>query len=157
MARAAIKAKTTTSERARLTEKITSSDIVRARHLQGSSLHQLITAITLKMTQTPIPCVINNPLMRPSPNPNTSGMTNIATLPAASRANEIKMPNEDSVSTYRPESILVRLDDGSSVPALCFNLVELPSPDKHNLEYATKLREGAHRLELPADYVKGIQ
>ena len=65
--------------------------------------------------------------------------------------------SEDSVSAYRPEAILARLDDGSRLPALCFNLVEPPSPDERNSEYAAKLREVARRLELPADYVKGIQ
>jgi len=65
--------------------------------------------------------------------------------------------SESSVRAYRPEAILAQLDDGSRLPALCFNLVEPPHPNEHNSEYAAKLRELARRLELPADYVEAIQ
>src|SRR4029077_8985289 len=44
--------------------------------------------------------------------------------------------SESSVCGYRPEAILAELDDGSRLPALCFNLVEPPHPDEHNSEYA---------------------
>ena len=68
-----------------------------------------------------------------------------------------KLYSEDSVRAYRAEAILAQVDEGSTAPALCFNLVEPPSPDARNSEYAAKLRELARRLELPADYVKSIQ
>jgi hypothetical protein len=68
-----------------------------------------------------------------------------------------KLYSEDSVRAYRPEAILVQLDDGSSVPALSFNLVESPHANEGNSEYAAKLRELARRLELPTDYVNAIQ
>jgi hypothetical protein len=68
-----------------------------------------------------------------------------------------KLYSEDSVRAYRPEAILAQLDDGSRVPAMCFNLVEPPFPDERNSEYAARLRELARQLELPADYVKAIQ
>jgi hypothetical protein len=68
-----------------------------------------------------------------------------------------KLYSDDSVRAYRPEAILAQLDDGSRLPALCFNLVEPPSPHERNSEYAAKLQEVARRLELPADYVTGIQ
>ena len=68
-----------------------------------------------------------------------------------------KLYSEDSVRAYRPEAILVQLPDGSSVPALSFNLVESPAANERNLEYAAKLRELAGRLDLPTDYVNAIQ
>jgi len=64
--------------------------------------------------------------------------------------------SENSVRAYRPEAILVHLDDGSGVPALTFNLVESPHADEHNSEYAAKLRELARGLGLPTDYVNAI-
>jgi hypothetical protein len=68
-----------------------------------------------------------------------------------------KLYSEDSVRAYRPEAILAQLDDGSRVPALCFNLAQSPHPHERNSEYAAKLRELARRLELPTGYVNGIR
>jgi hypothetical protein len=68
-----------------------------------------------------------------------------------------KLYSEDSVRTYRPEAPLVQLDDGSKIPALTFNLVESPLANERNSEYAAKLRELGHRLDLPTDYVNAIQ
>lgn len=68
-----------------------------------------------------------------------------------------KLYSDDSVRAYRPEALLAKLDDGSIVPALCFNLVESPHSNERNSEYAAKLRELVHRLELPADYAESIQ
>ena len=65
--------------------------------------------------------------------------------------------SERSVRAYRPEAVLAQLDDGSRLPALCFNLIDPPLSSEHNSEYATKLRELARRLELPTDYVEAIQ
>ena len=68
-----------------------------------------------------------------------------------------KLYSEDSVRAYRPEAILVQLDDGSRVPALSFNLVESPQTNERNSEYAAKLRELARRIALPTEYVNSIQ
>jgi len=68
-----------------------------------------------------------------------------------------KLYSEDSVRAYRPEAILVQLDDGSRIPALTFNLVESPHVNERNSEYAAQLKELARRLELPADYVNAIR
>jgi hypothetical protein len=68
-----------------------------------------------------------------------------------------KLYSEDSVRQYRPEAILVQLDDGSRIAALTFNLVESPHADERNSEYAARLRELARQIELPTDYVNGIQ
>src|SRR5262245_1614478 len=63
---------------------------------------------------------------------------------------------EPSVSMYRPEAVVAELEDGIQVPALCFNLQMPPQPGESNDTYATKLRDLARRLGLPADYVARI-
>jgi len=68
-----------------------------------------------------------------------------------------KLYSEASVRAYRPEAVLVELDDGSRRAALCFNLVAPPGPGDTNPDYAAKLRDLASRLRLPADYVKTIR
>jgi len=65
--------------------------------------------------------------------------------------------SEPSVKVYRPESVLAELGDGSTIPALCFNLIEPPRPEERNAEYAAKLRALAERLHLPQEYVDTIQ
>jgi hypothetical protein len=65
--------------------------------------------------------------------------------------------SDASVSAYRPEAILARLVDGTAVPALCFNLVSPPADGEANPQYAAKLRDLAHRLQLPPDYVSSIR
>ena len=65
--------------------------------------------------------------------------------------------SEPSVRAYRPEAVLSELNDGSRIPALCFNLLDPPRADEFNPEYATKLRDLAGRLGLPSDYVESIQ
>src|SRR5690349_14588408 len=47
-----------------------------------------------------------------------------------------KLYSDDSVHAYRPEAILVQLDDGSEIPALTFNLPEYPDANERNSEYA---------------------
>lgn len=64
--------------------------------------------------------------------------------------------SEDSVSAYRPEAVCAQTADGTFVPALCFNLPAPPAPGERNPLYASKLRELAARLGLPADYVSSI-
>ena len=65
--------------------------------------------------------------------------------------------SEPSVSAYRPEAVAVELGDGSRMPALCFNLVVPPGEQETNPAYAQQLRELAHRLGLPSDYVRSIK
>lgn len=64
--------------------------------------------------------------------------------------------SEPSVRAYRPEAVLVQIDDGSYLPALCFNLVVPPAPGESNSEYAAKLCALALRLQLPATYIETI-
>lgn len=65
--------------------------------------------------------------------------------------------SEDSVSAYRPEAVCAQMADGTFVPALCFNLPTLPAAEERNPEYASKLRQLAARLGLPAKYVASIR
>jgi hypothetical protein len=64
--------------------------------------------------------------------------------------------SEASVRAYRPEAVLCELDDGSRIPALCFNRIEPPLTDEVNSEYAAKLHDLGARLGLPSDYVGSI-
>ena len=68
-----------------------------------------------------------------------------------------RLYSEPSVQAYRPEAVLAYLTNGETLAALCFNLVEPPSSDEHNLDYASKLRALAERLNFPSDYVSSIQ
>ena len=65
--------------------------------------------------------------------------------------------SESSVNVYRPEAVSAKLEDGSIIPALCFNLPAPPSQDERNPQYASKLRELAGRIGLPKSYVSSIQ
>ena len=64
--------------------------------------------------------------------------------------------SEPSVSVYRPEAVSASVD-GKTVPALCFNLPAPPAADERNEEYASKLKELAARIGLPASYVASIK
>jgi hypothetical protein len=64
---------------------------------------------------------------------------------------------EPSVAAYRPEAVIARLGDRSSVPALCFNLPPSEATIEANSEYAEKLRAVADRLGLPSDYIASIR
>jgi hypothetical protein len=64
--------------------------------------------------------------------------------------------SESSLQDYRPEALLVQLANGDILAALCFNLMEPPSLQEQNPDYASKLRALAERLDFPADYVASI-
>ena len=64
---------------------------------------------------------------------------------------------DPTLHEYRPQAVLAELSVGGVVPALCYNLPRSPEPRKRNPEYATKLREVARRLGLPAEYVEAIE
>ena len=64
--------------------------------------------------------------------------------------------SEASVGLYRPEAVLARLNDGSVIPALCFNLPAAPKAEERNEQYATKLKVLANNIGLPTAYVSSI-
>jgi Gamma-glutamyl cyclotransferase, AIG2-like len=63
---------------------------------------------------------------------------------------------EPTVRIYRPEAVTCELDDGTSVPALCYNLPEPPSATEQNPEYTARLKALARRLDLPQAYIDTI-
>lgn len=64
--------------------------------------------------------------------------------------------SEESVSAYRPETVSARPAGGGVVKALCYNLPAPHGAGGRNHLYASRLRELAARLGLPADYVSSI-
>jgi hypothetical protein len=64
--------------------------------------------------------------------------------------------SEPGLQAYQPEAVLAQLANGETVAALCFNLVEPPSLQERNPEYASKLRALAQRLEFPSEYIASI-
>ncbi|HJR63171.1 MAG TPA: gamma-glutamylcyclotransferase family protein [Gemmatimonadaceae bacterium] len=64
---------------------------------------------------------------------------------------------DPSVQAYRPEGILVELEDGTRIAALCYNLAEPERAGNAEPSYGAKLRDLARRLKLPADYVAQIR
>jgi hypothetical protein len=77
-------------------------------------------------------------------------------LMALAHAELDRLYAEPSVSAYRPEPLVAELADGSSVPALCFNLPTPPQTHGTNPEYAARLQAVARRLGLPEDDVNII-
>ena len=61
--------------------------------------------------------------------------------------------SEATVVMYRPEAVAVRLTDGMTVPALCFNLPVVPAPSETNRDYVRRLGEIGRKVGLPADYL----
>jgi Gamma-glutamyl cyclotransferase, AIG2-like len=64
---------------------------------------------------------------------------------------------EPSVAAYRPEAVIAELEDGSRIPALCFNLPQSSDSEPANPEYADKLRSVGSRFGLPTDYLASIR
>jgi gamma-glutamyl AIG2-like cyclotransferase len=67
-----------------------------------------------------------------------------------------RLYSEPSVSAYRSEPVLARLPDGSSEPALCFNLPDAPAENAGNPQYAAALRAVARKMGLPDAYVAAL-
>lgn len=63
---------------------------------------------------------------------------------------------EPSVRAYEPQALLVELDRGGVVAALCYTLPVPPPATARNQEYSAKLRAIAEKVGLPAGYVDGI-
>ena len=64
--------------------------------------------------------------------------------------------SEPGLQAYRPEAVVAQLENGKTLAALCYNLVEPPALDEENPDYASRLRALAERLDFPADYVASI-
>ncbi|HET6837410.1 MAG TPA: gamma-glutamylcyclotransferase family protein [Gemmatimonadales bacterium] len=64
---------------------------------------------------------------------------------------------DPGVQAYRPEPVLVQLESGGTIAAMCYNLPQPPSPSERNPEYAAKLRALAAKVGLPKEYVAELQ
>jgi hypothetical protein len=64
---------------------------------------------------------------------------------------------EPGLQAYEPEAVLVKLESGGTIAALCYNLPQPPSSSERNPEYAAKLRAVAEKVGLPREYVAGLQ
>jgi hypothetical protein len=62
---------------------------------------------------------------------------------------------DPGVNMYRPEPAICITERGT-VAALVYTLLDEPSPDERNDEYAGKLRELARKVGLPGGWVEGI-
>ena len=63
---------------------------------------------------------------------------------------------EPSVLDYRPEAVLVTLEDSRQVPALCYNLPHITGT-RRNTAYAVRLLEVAKTLAFPGEYLDKLQ
>ena len=68
-----------------------------------------------------------------------------------------RLYSDPSLTDYRPEAVIVDAPGAASIAALCYNLVEAPSPEEHNPDYAEQLRSLAQQLGFPFDYVRSIR
>ena len=57
---------------------------------------------------------------------------------------------------YRPEAVVAQPLEGTSIAALCYNLVCAPEPHERNPEYALRLRGVLKNLGFPTEYVASI-
>jgi hypothetical protein len=85
------------------------------------------------------------------------GATTYGVVYTLTRGEVEALYSDESVSAYRPEVITTRLAGGRDARVLCFNLPAPPSAEERNPLYASKLRELAERLGLPAEYVSSIR
>ena len=63
---------------------------------------------------------------------------------------------EPSVRDYRPEAVVVTLEDKRQVPALCYNLPHITGA-RRNTAYAVRLLEVAKTLAFPGEYLDKLQ
>jgi len=68
-----------------------------------------------------------------------------------------KLYSDPSVQAYQPVAVLVQLENGGRLAALCYNLPEPPSPAERNPQYAAKLRAVAKKVGLPEEYIARLQ
>ncbi len=61
------------------------------------------------------------------------------------------------LEAYRPEAVIAHPSEDVSVPALCYNLVQVPRPHERNPEYARRLRRVLEDLGFPVEYVESVK
>lgn len=73
-----------------------------------------------------------------------------------SHADIEKLYSGPGLEAYKPEALLVGLENGEKLPALCFNLIDNPISGEENIEYAGKLRQVLGRNGFPQHYIDSI-
>lgn len=56
---------------------------------------------------------------------------------------------------YRPEPLLVQMEDGKTLPVLCY-VCPRPQPGEANADYAARLRAVLEKLKFPREYVSSV-
>jgi hypothetical protein len=57
---------------------------------------------------------------------------------------------------YRPEAVVAHTLDGTTVPALCYNLEQAPGVRERNPDYAERLRAVLAKHGFPSEYIESI-
>ena len=60
------------------------------------------------------------------------------------------------LESYKPQSVLAMLENGSFEPATTYNLATDPLPNERNPEYAGKLRAVLARLAFPKSHIESV-
>ena len=75
---------------------------------------------------------------------------------ALTHADLAKLYNAPGLEDYRPEAVQVQIMEGETLPALCYNLLDEPSPDEANSEYAARLKAVLTKLGFPLEYIDAL-
>jgi Gamma-glutamyl cyclotransferase, AIG2-like len=67
-----------------------------------------------------------------------------------------RLYNAPGLTEYRSEAVLVHLLDGTTVAALCYNLLKPPKSKDRNPDYAAKLQRILTKLSFPPEYISSI-
>ena len=78
-------------------------------------------------------------------------------LIALTHAELKRLYSAPGLEAYRPEAVVARPSEGEPVPALCYNLIQVPEPHERNPEYAMRLQSVLENLGFPVEYVESVR
>jgi hypothetical protein len=87
--------------------------------------------------------------------PQASGLVHGVVMSLALSELE-RLYSEPGLQAYTPVAVLAGLASGGTIAALCYNLIDPPSPSERNPDYAAKLQAVARKVGLPAEYVASL-
>lgn len=87
----------------------------------------------------------------PSPGARAYGM-----VIALTHAELERLYGAPGLEHYRPEPVFAQVIEGTTIPALCYNLLQVPEPHERNPEYAARLRSVLTKLGFPTEYVASV-
>jgi hypothetical protein len=88
----------------------------------------------------------------PSPGARAYGM-----LIALTHAELDRLYGAPGLESYRPEAVFAHMVEGGIVPALCYNLTQVPESFEPNPEYAGRLRRVLVKLGFPGEYIDSVR